>query len=304
MKEAVAFAPCHITGVFQIFDQSANALCTGSKGAGVSLKLGTKTTVKIKKGPSYRLKVNINNHTANSAKVSEQVVSTFLSRFSKRTNVEITVEHHVEAPIGAGFGTSGAAALGVALALNEALGLGMSKIEAAQVAHIAEVKCKTGLGTVIAETYGGLEIRVKPGAPGIGEIKSLPVPENAVVACHVFGPLSTRKSLTNPVTRSRINRFGGKLVDELIEAPTIVNFMRLSRQFAEHVGLITPRMRAVLNATDKAGVICSMPLFGESVFTMAEEENVDKLLKVFHEHGSSGQTIVSEVDEKGARLLQ
>ena len=70
-------------------------------------------------------------------------------------NFEIIVEHHVEVPLGAGFGTSGAAALSLALALNEALSLGLSKIEAAQLAHVAEVECKTGLGTVIAETFGG-----------------------------------------------------------------------------------------------------------------------------------------------------
>ncbi len=304
MKEAAAFAPCHITGVFQIFDQAADALCIGSKGAGISLNLGAKTTVKINGGTGYRLKVNINNHAANSAQVSKHVVNTFLSRFSEITKFEITVEHHIDAPIGAGFGTSGAAALSLALALNEALGLGMSRIEAAQLAHIAEVECKTGLGTVIAETYGGLEIRVKPGAPGIGEIKCLPVPENAVVACHVFGPLSTKKFLTNPATRSRINRLGGELVNELLEAPTIINFMKLSRQFAEHVGLITQKVRDVLNAADKAGVVCSMPMFGESAFTITNEENVEGILGVFHEHGSSGQTLVSSVDHEGARLLR
>jgi len=304
MKEVAAFAPCHITGVFQIFDQAADALCVGSKGAGISLNLGAKTTVKIKKGTSYRLKVKINDHAANSAQVSKHVVNTFLSRFSEMTKFEITVEHSIDAPIGAGFGTSGAASLSLALALNEALGLGLSRIEAAQLAHIAEVECKTGLGTVIAETYGGLEIRVKPGAPGIGEIKCLPVPENAVVACHVFGPLSTKKFLTNPATRSRINKLGGELVNELLEAPTIINFMKLSRQFAEHVGLITQKVRGVLNAAGKAGVVCSMPMFGESAFTITDQENVEEILQVFHKHGSSGQTFLSNVDREGARLLQ
>jgi pantoate kinase len=236
--------------------------------------------------------------------VSKHVVNAFLSRLNETANFEIAIEHQVEAPIGAGFGTSGAAALSLALALNEALGLGMSKTDAAQLAHVAEVECKTGLGTVIAETYGGLEIRVRPGAPGIGVIKGLPIPENAVVACHVFGPLSTRKFLTNPETRTRINRFGGDLVSELIKAPTIDNFMRLSRKFAEHVGLITQRVRSVLDAADKAGVVCSMPMFGESVFTLTDEENAGVILRVFRELGSSGQTIVSKVDSEGARLLQ
>lgn len=238
MKEAAAFAPCHVTGVFQIFDESADALCVGSKGAGVSLNLGVRTTVNIRKDQGHRLRVNINNRESNSAQVSKHVVNAFLSRFGEPES-DMIVQHQIEAPMGAGFGTSGAAALGLALALNEALCLGMSRTDAAQLAHVAEVECKTGLGTVIAETYGGLEIRVKPGAPGIGIIERLPVPRDAVVACQVFGPLSTRKFLTDPETRTRINTVGGELVKELIKAPSIENFMRLSRQFAEHVGLIT-----------------------------------------------------------------
>jgi len=303
MKTAVAFAPCHITGVFQIFDESADTLCNGSKGAGVSLVLGAKTTVDIKEASDYHLRVSINDHSANSAEVSRNVVNAFLTRLGEKKKFEIAVKHQIGVPIGAGFGTSGAGALSLALALNRALDLGMSRIEAAQIAHIAEVECKTGLGTVLAETFGGLEIRVKPGAPGIGEIKCLLVPENAVVACHVLGPLSTRRSLTNPETRTRINSCGSELVNELVKAPTIINFMRLSRQFAEHVGLISQNMRTVLTATDKAGIVCSMSMFGDSVFTITDEENVEKIGRIFQEHGPSGQTIMSKIDQKGARIL-
>jgi pantoate kinase len=302
VEEVAAYAPCHITGIFQIFDQSADILNVGSTGAGVSLKLGAKTTVKMEKGPKHRLKININHHAADHAPLSKHVVSAFLSRLSEAFPYEITVEHLIEAPIGAGFGTSGAAALSLALALNEALGLGMSRIQCSQIAHIAEIKCKTGLGTVIAETFGGLEIRIKPGAPGIGEIKCLPIPENAVVACHVFGPLSTRKYLTDPETRSRINRFGGQLVNELVKTPTIINFMKLSRQFAEHVGLITEKVRNMLNAADEAGVVCSMPMFGECAFTITDEDSVGQILQVFRKDGEGGQTVLSKVDQEGARL--
>lgn len=302
MEEAAAFAPCHITGIFQIFDQSEDILCSGSKGAGVSLALGVKTAVKVEKGPVHRLRVNINHQATGSAELSEHVVSAFLSRLSEGSHFEITVEHQVEAPIGAGFGTSGAGALSLGLALNEALGLGMSKTQCAQIAHIAEIECKTGLGTVIAETFGGFEIRVKPGAPGIGEIKCLPTPKNAMVACHVFGPLSTRKYLTDAETRSRINMFGGELVNDLVKLPGIINFMKLSRQFAEHVGLITEKVRNVLNAADEAGVVCSMPMFGECAFTITDEDRLGLILKVFRKDGSGGHTIVSKVDHEGARI--
>ena len=304
MKEARAFSPCHITGFFQILDQPANSLYAGSRGAGVSLSRGVTTTTRVGKALKSSLQVKINGFASNSAEVSRHVVDTFLSRFEELENSKIIVEHHIEVPIGAGFGTSGAAALSLALTLNDVFGLSMSKIEAAQLAHTAEVKCKTGLGTVIAETFGGIEVRVKPGAPGIGEIKHVPVPEDYTVACLTFNSLPTKNLLTDIKTRNRVNEFGGKLVDKLIEEPNVTNFMKFSRQFTEHVGLKTEKIGKVLNEADNANVICSMPMFGESAFALIEHEFLETLLKIFRKYDSNKRIIVSEVDFEGARLLQ
>ena len=303
MKEAKAFAPCHITGFFQILDQPTNSLYAGSRGAGVSLSRGVETIVKVRKAVKGSLQVRING-SASTSEVSKHVVDAFLSRFKEMENFEIIVEHYIEVPIGAGFGTSGAATLSLALALNDVFGLGMSRIEAAQMAHVAEVECKTGLGTVIAEAFGGVEVRVKPGAPGIGEIENVPVPKDYVIACLTFGPLPTKKFLTDEEIRKRVNEFGGKLVDKLIEEPNVTNFISFSRQFAEHVGLITEKARGILNSTDNANFVCSMPMFGESVFTLIRQEPLKELVKVFREHGADGKIIISEIDFEGARLLR
>jgi pantoate kinase len=206
-------------------------------------------------------------------------------------------------PIGAGFGTSGAAALSLALALNKTFELGMTKTEAAKIAHTAEVECKTGLGTVIAEAFGGIEVRTKPGAPGIGEVRHIPAEKDIVVVCLSFGPLSTKKFLSDWAVRKRINKFGGKLLDGLVEEPSVANFMKFSRQFAEHVGLISDKLRNILKAADEAGFVCSMPMFGESIFTVIEKDSLPELLKIFEKHGLGGKTIVSGIDFEGARLL-
>jgi pantoate kinase len=304
MSKARAFSPCHITGVFQIFDEERDALHAGSRGAGVSLSRGVETTVEVEESSNRSVQISVNGLASDSARVSSRVVDIFASRFQEMANSNTYVKHEVGVPVGAGLGSSGAAALSLALALNEALGLGLSSTEAAQVAHVAEVDCKTGLGTVAAEAVGGLEIRAKAGAPGIGEIRRVPIPKSIGVACLVLGPLSTRKCLTDQSVRKRINDFGGKMVDTLDEAPTAQNFMKTSRRFAEHVGLITNRVRTVLNETDKAGVLCSMPMFGECVFTLAGRSDLKKVLQVFKEHGQHGATIVCEVDVEGARLLR
>jgi len=249
MKVAKAFSPCHITGFFQIIGDSRNPLYVGSRGAGVCLKRGVETLVKIEGAPSLTFQVSINGSVSNSAEVSKRLLGMFTERMNTG-NFRILVEHYVDVPIGAGFGTSGAAALSLALALNEAFGLGLTRIEAAQLAHVAEVECKTGLGTVVAEAFGGVELRVKAGAPGIGEIMHIEAPRDSVVVCLALGPLPTKRILMNDDVCRRINVYGGELVDKLAEAPTLSNFMKFSCYFADRVGLASDRVRKIFDVAD------------------------------------------------------
>ena len=302
MKEAKAFSPGHITGFFQICDQPNDLLLKGSRGAGVSIKRGVTTNVWVEKSANTSVKIMINGDVTNSALVSEHVVNAFLSQVEE--GYEVLVEHDVEVPIGCGFGSSGAGALSLALALNKVLNLNLSRLEAAQMAHIAEVECKTGLGTVIAQTFGGFEIRVKPGGPCVGEIKSIPINDDYVVAYLNFGPVSTREILTDEVFRRRINEYGGKLIDELVRHPTTDNFTEFSRKFAEHIGLISERLRAVLEETDSAGLKCSMAMLGETVFSVVKRDRVEEIDEIFSKHAPSERNVImAEIDFQGARLL-
>jgi pantoate kinase len=304
MEEAIAFAPAHITGFFQIFDESADSLSIGSRGAGVSLSMGVKTIVKIRRFSGSFFQISINGAVSHSASVSEHVVKAFRSRLKEIEDFEILVDHRTQVPIGTGFGTSGAAALSLALALNKALGLNLSRMEAAQLGHLAEVECRTGLGTVIAETFGGAEIRVKAGAPGVGEIKQMLVPKDTMIASLVFGPLSTKTLLADQKTRKRVNELGGKLVDKLLKESTTANFLKLSRQFAEHIGLITDKTRKALNLADSTGLVCSVPMFGEAVFTLGRQDSFKELFETFRKHCLNGRTLVSGIDFEGARALE
>jgi len=301
--EATAFSPAHITGFFQIFDGPRNPLLKGSRGAGVSLTKGVRTTVSVKKSARKIVEIKMNGKRTDTAEVSKSVADAFISLVG--ANCRLLVEHEVEVPIGCGLGSSGAGALSLALALNEVLGLSLSKVEAAQVAHVAEVKCRTGLGTVIAETFGGMEIRVKPGAPGIGEIKPIRVDDDYLVACLPFGPLSTRKALTDPRLHRTINKYGGKLVDEFVRKPHVSAFLEFSRSFAESTSLTTQRVKKVLTDADNEGFICSMAIFGETVFSLVRQNEVEKLLRIFRKHAQSQHGLITvEIDRVGARVLK
>jgi len=302
LDEVTAFSPGHITGLFQICDQTTDLLLKGSRGAGVSIKNGVTTKVSLKASSKSSFEIRINETPTKSAKVSEHVINSFLSREGK--DYTIFVEHEVKVPIGSGFGSSGAGALSLALALNEALNLGLSRTETAQIAHVAEVQCKTGLGTVIAETFGGVEIRVEPGAPGIGEIKPIPVNDDYVVVCLNFGNLSTKKILSDEKIRHRINESGKKSIDKLIAHPNPTDFMGFSRSFAEEVGLISQRMRKVLIETDNIGITCSMAMLGETIFSLIKRNETEEILKIFRRHTPSKNSVfIAEIDFKGARLV-
>jgi pantoate kinase len=216
----------------------------------------------------------------------------------------ILVAHRVDIPIGQGFGSSGAGALSLALALNEVFKLNLTRLEAAQIAHIAEVKCRTGLGTVIGETFGGLEIRLKPGAPGVGEIRRIPISRDFVVACLYSRPISTKRVLTSNVYRQRVNEIGGKLTAELAAHPAPTKFMELSRRFAEHLGLISNRLRRILDETDKAGLTFSMAMLGESLFALVKRDQVTEIRNIFNKKPVlCSNMVMMEIDRKGARLL-
>lgn len=301
METAEAFAPAHITGFFQICNHRADLLHKGSRGAGVSIGCGIRTKVSIKKGSEKALDIRINGRKTSHAQVSGILAKDLLSRSNKPAAV--IINHASSVPIGAGFGSSGAGALGLALALDKALGLNLGRIEAAQAAHSAEILCNTGLGTVIAETFGGLELRTEPGAPGIGKIQQIPITEDYVVVCLSFGSLSTRKALVNSTLRRRINNSAQKLVDGLVEEPTLHNFLTFSREFAVQTGLITKKLRKLLRETDEEGFVCSMPIFGDGAFSIVKPEILPILLETFQEYGPAAQIFVSKIDFKGARLL-
>ncbi len=308
MKQLTAFSPGHVTGFFEICDEPTDPLLKGSRGAGVSIDRGVTTDVAIRRAPKgcdSKVKIEINGR-GSEAEVSKRVINAFLSyvkRVKGSANFNVFVEHDVRIPIGAGFGSSGAGALSLALALNEALEAGLSKHEAAQIAHVAEVECKTGLGTVIAETFGGLEARVKPGAPGIGEIVRVPIDESYAVVSLSFGPLSTKRALSDLEIRRRVNEAGGKLLNEFLNDLSVDNFLRLSRGFAERIGLITDRVRKILIEADEAGLTCSMPMFGEAVFTIVERDSIERALKTFGKYASTAELFVCGIDFEGARLI-
>ena len=267
----------------------------------MSLDLGVYARVSVKSSDAHSHVISINGRRTEAALVSERVLEKFRP-FLQRP-LRIIVEVGLETPLGAGFGSSGSGALSLALALNEAADVGLSRVEAAQVAHVAEIECGTGLGSVFAALNGGFGVLIKPGAPGVGEAIRYPDTRGLRVVYLHLAPIPTREALSNPHLRRRINELGGRLVDDLARRLSPARFMEFSRQFSENVALITPRMRNVMDAIASKGYTSTMAMFGEVIFSLIDKGDAYRLASVLEEAAHGYEAVITGIDDCGARLV-
>jgi len=301
--KAIAFCPAHITGFFKahLDGDKIGSENFGSMGAGFSIKEGVTTTVIIspKKNQNSKFKISTKGFQSDKTDVSEFVLNEFL-KLGGFDDVFFDIEHRISIPVGYGLGSSGAVALSLSYALDQVLNTKLDSAEIGKIAHIAEVNCKTGLGDVLASYYGGFEIRTKPGAPGIGEVKKIEA-KNISIIMICFSPISTNKFLQEKL--SKINGLGGKMVDKLMESKNYDNFQEMSLEFAKYVNVMTPKMNKLIEELSLNGIKSGVALFGETVFSMVPKELEEKVLKIFKKY-PEGKIIISQLDDQGARVLK
>jgi pantoate kinase len=300
--EATAFCPAHITGFFKahLDDNQSNLENLGSMGAGFSIKQGVTTRVKIntKDNQESNFRITTKGYKSDKTDVSEFVLNEFL-KLGEFSNEFFDIEHKISIPVGYGLGSSSAVALSLSFALDQALQTKLDKKIIGQIAHNAEVNCKTGLGDVLASFHGGFEIRIKPGAPGIGNVEKI-VTDKISIIMICFSPISTNKFLKERL--SQINGLGGKMVNRLLESKNYEHFQDMSLEFAKYVDVMTPRMQKLVNELSDNNIKCGIALFGETVFSMIPKEDEDKVLEILQKY-SDGIVIKSELDDNGARVL-
>ena len=296
---AKALSPGHITGFFEVppVISSFHFLYNGSKGAGFSIDRGISTTAYLYESAKPEYQIWINGIKSRNAEVSKWVIEEYLKLVDRPYLV--CIHHNVEIPIGFGLGSSGAAALSLSYALNQALDTGLSRTQAAQIAHHADIACNTGLGTVIAEFAGGFEMRTSAGAPGIGSVSKINLDKNykAIVLC--LAPISTKSFLTNRM--NEINGLGGIMLTKLSESRSVDDFLKMSHRFAEMLSLTDGRCKGPIVALKTRGIESSVALFGQTIFTIVSEERVAEAAGVLT--GFGGTLIVCNIDMTGARVL-
>ena len=296
---AKAFSPGHITGVVKkgSLHVPRHILSQGSEGSGFSIDRGVTTTVSIFDDCDSSYQISINGRFAEDAEVSQLVLQQY-QRFIERPYY-IKIEHDLEIPIGFGLGSSGAAALSLSYALNKSLNLGLRAEQAAQIAHCAEIMCRTGLGSVIAEYTGGLETRTCAGAPGIGTISKVELKGyRVIILC--MAPIYTKSVLCDNF-EFRSERHENNLLNNLKAPVDIQEFVKMSYDFVSNMGLTEGRCKGPIGSLRSQGFDSSVALFGDTIFTIVPEDLVHKVEQCFV--GFSGQLVTCGIDNIGARVL-
>ena len=301
-----AYSPGHITGFFSTQNQSDAQMdfnYQGSLGAGFSINRGITSTVRVFQSSNKNYEIKLNGFSDCELKVSKYVTEYYMSLV--QIPVLISVDHESNLPIGYGMGSSGSAALSLSYALNDALDINLSKLQSAQIAHQADIVCNTGRGTVVSEYVGGLELRLSIGGPGICKIEKTDLPSQwcAVILC--LEPIKTELFLSKYLNGSKyqiLNDIGKQMLFQLRQAKSVDKFMQLSYDFAYQCGLTEGRCMEPLKHLQSEGFKSSIALFGHTLFTLAQKNNLHKIIDILQRYG--GKLIVCGIDNLGARLLK
>ena len=308
VKTAKAFSPAGISSFFEVCDVEPNGTSIsnsdriGARGGGFVIQKGVHTHVEVNEAKTNSVSVFIDGKMAPEAETTRAVAEALLAKTHRKYTVAI--RHRVEVPIGAGFGSSAAGALSAALALSKAIGLNLTYNQLGRIAHAAEVKCKTGLGTVGPLMLGGCVLTVEPGAPGIAIIDRIPISADYVIVTGVFGATPTKEVLSSPRKREMVNLWGRKTLKAIIDEPSVENFLACCLAFAEKAGFMTARVRQLVRLAEKAGSIgAAQNMVGEAVHALARMENADDIAEAFRQMLPNENILATKIDFQGARLV-
>lgn len=302
MRKASAFVPGHISGFFQICDDYENPVKIGSRNCGICIDNGVSTILKAEEESSSRIEVFLNDEEA-SADTTKTAIRDTLKKFD--LSCRVRVEHTVQAPLEAGYGMSGAGALGAVLAISEAFGLDMDRSDALKIAHEAEVKCKSGLGDVGPEMLGGVVIGLKPGGPPYGELERIETDEDLKVICGTLGSLSTSDFLDDLGFREKSKRLGGRAMDDLLREKSVRNFMRVSKEFALGLGAFEEEFIEILEGVSSASPLgASVVMLGRAIFSPVPSVRVEEVKSAFRDFFMGNQIMETSINFGGAKVLE
>jgi len=210
--------PLHVTG-YWFTVEGYDPLHTGSLGAGINLtpievyKYGGEPGVYFQGGDRI-------------------IYQTYLESFSRLGINPISIRVGSRNILGRGYGLSGGLAIAAVLLAVE----GGTYEELGRYVHVSEVVNRTGYGDVTGILTGGLEVRLSPGAPGIGRVEKVLVTEEFDIISLEVGNMTTPEMIIR--FGDRVAKVGPKVHSEFLEDPSLTRFIELSHRFSIETGML------------------------------------------------------------------
>lgn len=302
------YVPSGVSSFFEICDRTPDGnpiqdpLQIGARGGGFIIKKGT-STVASSSPDSKQDVVTISGRNAPDAKTSLEVIRLIRREFDIPP---VNVIHIVQPPIGQGFGTSGAGALATSIAISDLFDLRLSLSKAAEFAHISEINSLTGLGTVIslASGTGAVGLVTEPGTYNVGRTDAILFnEEDYTLVCATFGPRAKSPVLSDPLSRSKINKYGKKTLDRILDDPTPERLLSESRIFSEKTGLASSELLKLSDKSVRSGAIGSTPnMIGNSVHCLVERNRYEGFMEKFSKLVPRESIFESDLIQTGPKI--
>ncbi len=296
MWRAYARIPAALSSIFspKILDgdkQRTNPDQIGARGGGFAFEDGVETWVSIEENSEEVTRIIVNGGELDFPPSREAAT---VLRHITGVSGTIHIKHEIRVPIGTGFGTSAAGAMGVLLAGSLAAGRPITMNEAIKQTHYIELRCKTGLNSEIGATLSGLVLVLREGSPDNALIDVLPLPPRCKLIALVAGPLKTPEILADVERLRHIERIGDAKLSEILDNPTVENFLQKSREFAEATELATSDVKAMFREFAKLPVIgYAQNMLGRAVHALVYEDELEYVIRILKEKFPNHHLIVS-----------
>ncbi len=286
-----AFCPGHITALFYAPEPGPTPSTTGSRGAGACIGLGAHATVRVEVAKATAI-VPVGDTRL--SPVVAMALGQYLQDAPEPVIAHLDLE--LQLPVGFGFGMSGAMTFASLMALDGELGLAGGDIDPLlRLAHTAEVAFITGLGDVVAQARGGIDVRVRQGLPPEGEVLVRHLEAPLLVAWNGT-PLHTSTVLSDPDARKRLEKACKPRLDAREGGVDLEWLLEAGWAFAREAGLVSvpvERMVGICTGHGRA----SQVMLGNSVFAVGAMEPMSEALE---DEGFS--SMVTSIDNSGVRL--
>lgn len=222
-------------------------LRAGSIGVGCTIDRSISVTVKKNPSPSVLL---------NDSPIDFPTVRDVVAALSP---VPVSVSIQSPLPLGCGFGISGASALATAKAITELFSM---EKDIAAIAHTAEIKNKTGLGTVGTIITGGFLVKTAPGLPV--SAYRLPFVGQKLYAT-ILGPMLTNTMLEHTRIMTADESLAGI---GSRKNPSLADILDISYAFVRDSGFLTDvSTKTLIELIRREGGHATMAIFGRVILS-------------------------------------